>query len=73
MSVKELANITHSPIKVLSARDGKLLCHQFSEEKHPHLKDRTVSAIWSEIKVKNYGFSGYANAVICVYVPESED
>ena len=59
----------HSELKVLSAFNGKVLCHNFNLKKHESIADREVSSVWAEIKVSaNLSFSNYAKPIICVYV-----
>lgn len=58
-----------SELKVLSAFNGKVLCHNFNPKKHESIADREVNTVWAEIKVSpNYSFGNYAKPIICVYV-----
>ena len=70
MTVSEFhKHYCHSELKVLSAFNGKVLCHNFNPKKHESIADREVSSVWAEIKVSaNLSFSNYAKPIICVYV-----
>jgi len=68
MTIKELANVTQTPIKIKDAHDGKVLCYQYEGYKHNRLDSREVLGVWAEIDVKNGGFDSFARPIICVYV-----
>ena len=58
-----------SELKVMSAFNGKVLCHKFNPKKHSGIADREVHTVWAEIKSSpNYSFGNYAKPIICVYV-----
>lgn len=57
-----------SILKVMSAYNGKVLCHNFNPNKHKEIGERRVASVWAEIMVKNSGFDSYARPIICVYV-----
>lgn len=73
MKLKEFAELCRSPIKVLSAYNGKVLCHHFDKEKHIEIGEREFHCCWSEIKVGNSTYGNWANSVICVYVDGHEE
>ena len=80
MTVNELYNEigVKSPMKILSAYDGRVLCYNFNPEKEKHqvLGERRILDIWAEINVsKRLGFGNYADVILCAYVdgtPEYE-
>lgn len=80
MTVNELYNEigVRSPMKILSAYDGRVLCYNFNPEKEKHqvLGERRILDIWAEIKAtQNVGYGNYAGVILCAYVdgaPEYE-
>ena len=80
MTVNELYNEigVESPMKILSAYNGRVLCYSFNleKEKHQALGERIILNIWAEINVsKRLGFGNYADVILCAYVdgtPEYE-
>ena len=46
MTVKEFSEICHSPIKVMSAFNGKVLCYRYKPEKHTEIADREINSVW---------------------------
>ena len=80
MTVNELYNEigVKSPMKILSAYNGRVLCYNFNleNEKHQALGERIILDIWAEINVsKRLGFGNYADVILCAYVdgaPEYE-
>lgn len=80
MTVNELYDEieVRSPMKILSAYSGKVLCYNFNPEKEKHqaLGERRILDIWAEIRVsQNAGFGNFANVILCAYVdgaPEYE-
>lgn len=67
MTVSELFDKCESTLKVMSAYNGKVLCHRFIPEKHKEIGERRVSAVWADIVVKDTGFEHYARPIMCVY------
>ena len=73
MTVKELREVArYSKLKVVSARDGRVLGYDFHERTHPQLADLKISSVCVEIEVsKPRGFSSnVATAVMKVSVVE---
>lgn len=68
MKVKEYAKFCKSPLKVLSAYNGKVLCFAFDERKHLEIAEREVDCVWADITVMNSGFGDYARPIMCAYV-----
>lgn len=69
MTVAELFNKckVQSTLKVMSAFNGKVLCHNFNPEKHKEIGERCVHAVWADIAVRETGFEHYARPIMCVY------
>lgn len=67
MTVIELSEITHTPLKVLSARTGKVMCHAFNKEKHAQLAGREVLSVWAELEITDSGFGNYCRPIMKVY------
>lgn len=80
MTVNELCNEIQiqSPLRLLSAYNGRVLCYEFNPQKDEHKKlgGRKVYDIWAEMRVtQNAGFGNWADVVICAFVdgyPEYE-
>jgi hypothetical protein len=72
MNLKELSEMTETKIKVLDARDGKVLCHAYKSNKHTDLSDRVVIRFWADMQVVKSVFGDYARPIICAYVPHKE-
>lgn len=68
MKVKEYAKHCRSPLKVLSAFNGKVLCFAFDEKKHLEIAEREISSVWAEITVTNSNFGNYAKPIMCAFV-----
>lgn len=68
MTVKELADISNTNIKVKDAKDGKILCYRYTDNKNSKISDRIILSIWTEIEVFNSGYGSTAKPIICVYV-----
>lgn len=59
----------HSPIKVMSGYNDKVLAKHYDPKKHKHISERNIISIWSEIEIsKSHGFSQFAHPILCVYV-----
>lgn len=69
MTVSELYEKckVQSTLKVMSAFNGKVLCHNFNSEKHKAIGERSVCAVWADILVRDAGFGHYASPIMCVY------
>lgn len=67
MTVLELHEISHSPLKVKSSFNGKILCHRFNKNKHQEIGAREVMSLWSEIAISDHNLSSFATGIICVY------
>lgn len=64
----------HSPIKVMSGYNGKVLAKRYNPKKHKHISDREVTSVWSEMEVsKSGGFSQIALPMLCIYVNGKEE
>lgn len=67
-----------SPMKILSAYSGRVLCYQFDPKKEEHQKlgERKILDIWAEMRVgKRSGYGNYADVILCAYAdgrPEYE-
>lgn len=69
MTVNEFAKICNSPLKVLSAYNGKVLCYQFNPDKHAEIGKREISdCVWAEMNVVKSPFGNYARPIMCCYV-----
>lgn len=75
VTLEEFSKVCQSPIKVLSAYNGKVLCYVYdrNNEKHKKIGKRQVSSVWAEFDIKGGGFSRYCNLVICCYVDGAEE
>ena len=73
MTVQELFDVSESRIKVMSGYNGKILCHEYSPDKHKVLSEREVVAVWSEMKVIASVYGNYAKAIMSVYVNGKEE
>lgn len=69
MTVSELFEKckVQSTLKVMSAFNGKVLCHNFNPEKHEEIGNRRVECVFADIVVRESGFGHYASPVMCVY------
>ena len=78
MTVNELyCNLQiQSPMKILSAYNGRVLCYNFNPQKEQHKKlgDRKLLDIWAEIRVtQNAGFGNRADVIICAFVDGQQE
>lgn len=73
MTVQELFDVCESPIKVKSAYNDKVLCYEYSPDKHGKLCRRMVVAVWADLENIKSTFGNYAKAKICAYVEGSEE
>jgi len=67
MTVAELAKVTETSMKVMSAYNGKVLCHRFDPGKHKEIGEREVRSVWADLDILNGAFGKQAKALICVY------
>ena len=72
MTIKELATVIQTGIKIKDGGNGKVLCYRYKADKHDFLADREVLSAWAEIDVSNVGYDSFARPVICVYVEHKE-
>lgn len=71
MTVKEFAEGSrNTKIKLLSARNGKVLCYRFCWDKNSSLEDREVLSFWAEFEVTKSTYGSNAKAIICAYVSD---
>jgi hypothetical protein len=74
MVVKELAEVLKTTIKIMDARDGRVLCYRYNASKHINLADREILSVWAEIDVHSGGgFHSMARPNICAYVVHGEE
>ena len=73
MTVAELGSVVKSPIKVMSAYNGKVLCHRYKPEKHKEIDEREVYSVWTEIKLINNAYGNYAEPIICCYADGTKE
>lgn len=59
-----------SPLKVLSAYNGKALCFAFDPKRQEHqkIRERQISCIWAELRVVKSGFGNNADTILCAFV-----
>lgn len=64
----------HSPIKVMSGYNGKVLARRYDPEKHQQFSEREVISIWSELYTKDSGgWSQSIYPILCVHVNGREE
>lgn len=68
LTVKEYAKLCRSPLKIMSAYNGKVLCREFDEKKHAEIAEREIVSVWAEITVSNGTFGNFAKPIMCAYV-----
>ena len=78
MTVNELYSELEiqSPMKILSAYNGRVLCHDFKPEKEEHKKlgERKLLDIWAEMRViQNSGFGNRVDVILCAFVDGSQE
>lgn len=74
MTVNELSQMVQSTLEIQSGYNRKILCRAFNAKKHHEIAERVVTAIWSEIRVKNgSGYNSFARPVICAFVSGHEE
>lgn len=67
MTVAELAKIVRTSIKVMSAYNGKVLCHRFDPEKHKEIGERKTDCVWADLVIVESCFGRQAKAIVCCY------
>ena len=72
MTINELYSKVQirSPMKILSAYNGRVICYNFNpnKEEHKKLGERQILDIWAEMRVtQNAGFGNRADVIICAY------
>ena len=70
MTVRELRESTYSTIEVLDSHSGRVLCHNYKEEKHDRFADKEVISIWAKIKTETD--ESVARAILSIYVNRKE-
>lgn len=73
MRVAELAKVAQTSMKVMSAYDGKVLCHRFDPDKHKAIGEREVRSAWADLRILDGAFGKQATAMICVYADGSPE
>lgn len=73
MTVAELARVAQTSMKVMSAYNGKVLCHRFDPEKHPSIGEREVSSVWADLRILDGAFSKQCTPMLCVYADGTEE
>lgn len=68
MTVFEFSKICKSPLRLISAYNGKILCYEFNAEKHTEIGKREIYDVWADIRVTNSGFGDYARPIMCAFV-----
>lgn len=66
----EICDDTYADLKVLSAFNGKVLCHKFKPEKHIEIADRNVKSLWADLITYNSGcdYHKRVKPILCVFV-----
>lgn len=75
MTVLEFSKICKSPLRCISAYNGKILCYEFNAEKHTEIGKRELYDVWADMQVTDCGFGNYARPILCAFVcgaPEYE-
>ncbi len=67
MTVAEFAGNCKSTVKVMSAFNGKILCHKYDDQKHQEIGQRVVRSFCADIKCKDDGYGSIARPYICVF------
>lgn len=73
MTVSELAKVTQTGMKVMSAYNGKVLCHRFDTEKHKAIGEREVRAVCADLRILDGAFSKQCAPILCVYADGTEE
>ena len=59
-----------STLKVLSARTGKVMAHNYNPEKHEKIGKMQICAVWAELQITDSGFGNYCRPIMCCYASE---
>lgn len=72
MTVAEFYNgcECRSTLKVMCARTGRVIAHNFNPQKHEAVGKRKISAVWAELSVTDSGFGNYCRPIMCCYAQE---
>lgn len=73
MTVAELAKVAQTSMKVMSAYNGKVLCHRFDTKKHREIGEREVRAVCADLCILNGAFSKQCTPMLCVYADGTEE
>lgn len=68
MTVLEFSKICKSPLRCISAYNGKILCYEFNAKKHTEIGEREICDVWADIQVTDSSFGNYARPIMCVFV-----
>lgn len=67
MTVAELEKVAHTSLKVMSAYNGKVLCHRFDPNTHKEIGEREVKSVWADLRILDGAFSKQCTPLLCVY------
>lgn len=73
MTVSELAKVMQTSIKVMSAYNGKVLCHRFNPEKHKEIGERQTDCVWADLQIVEGVFGKQVKAIICCYADGTKE
>ena len=73
MTVLEFSKMCKSPLRCISAYNGKILCYQFNAEKHTEIGKRELYDVWADIQVTDSSFGNYARPILCCFVNGSKE
>ena len=73
MKVAELDKVACTSVKVMSAYNGKVLCHRFDPEKHKEIGEREVKTVWADFKSSDCGSHKTIIPMLCVYADGSKE
>lgn len=67
MTVAELSKIAHTSLKVMSAYNGKVLCHRFDPNNHKEIGEREVKSVFADLRILDGVFGKQCTPLLCVY------
>ena len=67
MKIAELAQVVKSPLKVLSARTGRVLCHRYDPERHKSIGQMNTNTVWADLMVSDSPFGDHCYPIMCAY------
>lgn len=73
MTVAELAKVAQGAMKVMSAYNGKVLCHRFNSERHKEIGEREVSSVWPDLQITQGAFEKCCSPILCVYADGAKE